>query len=176
MLRRNRGIQTLTLCATLLFLGASAQAQPWGQLTNDHPIVIDHLIHFHDGLANHVTTRNAADPEHADSRQQGAMRVFGMTPGGYQTMGVILASAKVQLDAVRKSQSQHVSGIASGAALSASRPALNDFYQRQLAILRRVPVDLKAQLAPADWAGLQAFMAAELTGKIQVAPVNAVRK
>ena len=32
MLRRNRGIHTLTLCATLLFLGAAAQAQPWGQL------------------------------------------------------------------------------------------------------------------------------------------------
>jgi hypothetical protein len=147
----------------------AANGQPWGQLTNDHPIVIDHLIHLYDGLANQIATRNAADPEHADSRRQGALRLFGISATGYQSMGSVISSAKAKLDAVRSSQSEYVSVLTRNTPPSAAAQAtFQSFYQQQLAILRGVSLDLRAQLGPADWAALQSFITTELTGKIKV--------
>jgi hypothetical protein len=49
---------------------------------------------------------------------------------------------------------------------------LQDFYQQQLVIFQTVSADLKKQLVSTDWGNLQAFIAAELVGKIKVGAVT----
>jgi hypothetical protein len=173
MLTRNHGIHALAIGVALLATRTPSQAQAPGPLTNDHPIVIDHLIHLYDGLAGQIATRNAADPEHADSRQQGAMNLFRVSATGYQVLGNVLSTAKARLDAVRSAQSKYVTGLTSNTPPSTSVAArLQDFYQQQLAVFQTVSDDLKKQLSPPDWDNFQAFIAAELVGKIKVGTVT----
>ena len=103
---RNNRMRALVCAVALLLMRIPGSGQPWGRLTNDHAIVVEHLIHLYDGLASQMASRNSADPDHADSRQQGLFRLFGVSPAGYQTMGIILSSAKTKLEAVRSSQSR----------------------------------------------------------------------
>ncbi len=47
-------------------LATRLQAQITSQPTDDnHPIVIEHLIHLYDSLASQIAVRNAADPKFA---------------------------------------------------------------------------------------------------------------
>ena len=172
MLTRSGILRPLAFGVALLFTRIAGNTQPWGPLTNEHPIVIDHLIHLYDGLTSQIAARNSADPEHADSRQQGAMGLFGVSAAGYQTMGIILSAAKVKLDTERSAQSKYVSGLASNTPSTSVQATMQDFHQQQLATFRQVLVDLKAQLNSTDWAALQAFIGTELTGKIKVGMMN----
>jgi hypothetical protein len=138
-------------------------------LTNDHPIVIEHLIGLHDGLSKHIAARNAEDPENAQSRLAGAARIFGVSAEGYQRLTGILSAAKVRLEGVRSSQSQYTARIASAKTMTArDRTALQGFYEQQNTVLRSVPLDLQAGLSPSDWTSLRVFIETELVGKIRV--------
>lgn len=169
---RHYGIRALAIGVALLVAGVKGQAQAPGPLTNDHPIVIDHLIHLYDGLAGQIAAREATDPEHADSRKQGAMNLFRVSATGYLVLGNVLSAAKARLDAVRTAQSKYVTGLTSNSLPSPSvSGSLQDFYQQQLVIFQTVSADLKKQLISTDWDNLQAFIAAELAGKIKVGAV-----
>jgi hypothetical protein len=148
MLKLERRIQLLLAIALSTMLTAAAQIP--GPLTNNHPIVIDHLIHFYDGLASHIAARDVEDPGNAASRLLGARTIFGLSADGYQHLGIVLLAAKSKLDGLRSSQGS---------------------YQQQNAVLQGVSADLKAQLNPTDWSALQLFIQRELVGKIKVAPV-----
>ena len=168
MLMRTLKQRILPALAAFFLFMTSGFPQPWGTLTNDHAIVIEHLIQLHDSFAGQVTARNSADPAHADSRQLGIMNLFGVSASGYQTLARVLSAAKANLDAVRTAQSRYVAGMAPNAAAASVSAALGSYQNQQLAILHAVPTDLKRQLSSADWTGLQAFISAELTAKIHV--------
>ena len=111
MLSSKHWRRVLTVAFAGVLIRSQGYTQPIGPLTNDNPIVMDHLIHLYDVLTKEIATRNGADPANADSRHLGAARLFGVSPAGYQTLGSILSAAKVRLDAVRNSQSQYVAGL-----------------------------------------------------------------
>ena len=176
MARSNRRTQALTLIVAAVGLRLPTAAQAPIQLNNDHPIVIEHLIALHGGLSAHIRARDAEDPANAASRQDGAMRIFGVGPAGYRTLETVLSAAKVRLDAVRASRSQYITGATSGQQPGSPDSArLRALYQQELSILQGVPAELKARLSSDDWTSLQAFIAAELVAKIQVGPAMAPR-
>ena len=165
-------VNRIPLCLALVAGFTSAQGPV--PLTNDHPIVIEHLIHYYDNIAKHVANRNAEDPANAASRQQGALRIFGLSAQGYNAFGAVLRSVKARLDDVRNAQSQFVSGLTPSSPDGSGR--LQEFYKQQQAILLTVPADLKKQLSAADWAALQTFLTNEMTSKIKVAPLTVPRR
>ncbi len=153
----------------LAFLSlVTGRAQPWGPLTADNPIVVDHLIHYHDAVANEIALRNAVDPRQAESRQLGVAFMLGITTSGYQSLGRVLGAAKANLDAVRSSQSKYLANPGVAGSPASMSTALGAFKQQELAILRSVPLDLKNQLSLADWTGLQIFIGKILVSSIRV--------
>lgn len=162
------------LIITAVWWGLS-QAQTIGSLSADHPIVIDHLIHFSDAQARHIETRNTADATQAASRLDGASRLFGVSIDGYFKMRTILSSAKSKLDSLQNGHSAYMVSLPASTPASSVATSVEAYHRQQTTILQGVPSALKAQLSVADWTALQNCIRAELVGKIKVGGLTNVQ-
>jgi hypothetical protein len=97
----------LLLAVTILSIARVVDGQGITPLTNNHPIVINHLIGLYTGLASQIAANNATDPANALSRQMGAQGIFGVSAAGYQSLGAVLSAAKAQLDTVQSAAAQY---------------------------------------------------------------------
>jgi len=146
--------------------------QPLGPLSNEHPIVVEHLIQFHSALAGHVALRNNEDPAHAASRTEGLHRIFGVGPEGYRVLSSVLSDAKIRLDTAKTARSTGSSGTSSITATA----TLELLYNQQLSILRTVSTDLRKLMTAAEWRSFQDFITREFTTKIEVSPLSIPRR
>jgi len=157
--------------ATVLCALCAAFPTAWAQrpvaLTDDHPIVVEHLVRLHYALTSAIATRNSADPQQATARANGLRRVFSLSESGYTTMSMVLSATKSQLDQLEAEQNQYVSQLMQTHS-EASDEKLQGFFNRKNAILRSARVALQSQLSDGDWQGLRNFILTDIVGVLKV--------
>src|ERR1019366_5959920 len=121
MLKHRLSQFTISMVLGSIHSAALAQA-PMGPLTADHPIVIEHLIHLHGELAKQIAASNSGGSEDSDVRRNALMHLLGVSAVGYQRVTSVLSTAGVQLEAVRSSESQYLSGLPDGRRPGSSAP------------------------------------------------------
>jgi hypothetical protein len=165
----------LTAIVISAVLNAQTSTPGPGPVTSTSPIVFYHLTYLYDNLATTVAQRNAADPDLAASRLQGARNFFGLSNDGYQRLGTVLSSAKVRMEALLGTQTKLAAGLTNGTAAASANATLQDLYNQQTTLLQGLPAALQAQLSTADWTALQAFISRELVPNIHVGVINNAR-